>query len=785
MISDGETSGTSGVRPVMKHQFILGLAAILFMVLLTVLTIYQLNRPATNRTELPPTEFSAQRAAAHALAISSRPHPMGTEAHFEARNYIVSELSASGLTPEVQRTTALTAAGVGSFRAGAVENVIARLKGTSGSKAILLVSHYDSVPTSFGSSDDGAGVAVLLETLRALKAGPGLQNDVIFLFTDGEEIALLGSQAFVSEHPWAKDVAVVLNFEARGVKGPSILFETSDQNGKLIREFAKVAPHPVASSLAYEIYRLLPNNTDLTVFKNAGYPGLNFAYIDGSTHYHTQLDNRDALDLSSIQSHGMYSLALTRHFGNLELQNLRARNAVYFDVLELFLVDYPGAVVPFITLALTIIFLGLVFVGWKKGRLTLVGLAAGLGLHVVILIVVPITIALGWLVLQAVLSVLGRSTQSLAYQGKLFSAGFVVLAIALSYLPYSALLTKIRLANLVASSLAWWLLALFLASLFLTGVTFLLTWPVLFCLPALAYQVFRSDLETHRAPLIFFFLFAVTPGLLILAPAIYLMSIGLNLNSIVVILAVVTLACELLTPHFLSLELGNHRAFVAMFLVVGLTTICVAMFRSGYSAREPKLNNLFYGLNADNGKAIWASLDEKSDEWTSRVLSEKPQKGTVPEFFASGRTGLLLRADAVAAPLPGPNVTLISDDTKDSVRTLRLRINSPRHAPTLSVYLDSVKDLEGLWVNEKRAELQAGTGQKLSAWSVFYYNSPEDGIDLTLQFNSGAPLKMRVLDQSYGLPDLGQNVPGNRPAEIIPAPMVYSDATIVSRSFSY
>ena len=49
------------------------------------------------------------------------------------------------------------------------------------------MAHYDSVPFGPGAADDGAGVVTLLETARALKAGPPLKNDVIFLFTDGEE----------------------------------------------------------------------------------------------------------------------------------------------------------------------------------------------------------------------------------------------------------------------------------------------------------------------------------------------------------------------------------------------------------------------------------------------------------------------------------------------------------------------------------------------------------------------------------------------------------------------
>jgi hypothetical protein len=755
----------SDIKKEMMNRLAQGIVAIVFMALVSVLAIDQLRPTAATPADAPAPEFSSSRAFTHIRTISQKPHPMGAAEHAVVRDYIHNELTKAGLTAEVQRTMAVASLGSGTFRAGTVENVIGRLKGTSNSRALLLMCHYDSVSTSFGASDDGSGVGVLLETLRALKSGPTLSNDVIFLFTDGEEVARLGARAFVDEHPWAKDVGLVLNFEARGVSGPSILFETSDQNGRLIREFARAAPHPVANSLAYEIYRLLPNNTDLTDFKNAGFAGLNFAYLDGSTHYHNQLDNSNELDANSVQHHGAYALALTKHFGNLDLQNVKERNLVYFDVLGSFLVRYSGALVPFITLLIVILFVGLVVLGWRRGRFRLAGLGVGLSVHLGTLIVVPAVLAL----VQTVLSMLGGA-QAVAYQSKLYFIGFVALAVAISYIPYAALVKRVGNENFMASGLAIWLLLLIFTSLLLPGISYLFTWPMLLCLPAFAYLVLAR--EQRRFILILLFLLAVTPGLLMLAPAIYLTFVGLNLNSIGTILVVLILACVLLIPHFLSLRFEHHRVYVIVVAMVGVLFFGIAAFRSGYDARHPKLDSLFYGLNADTGKAVWASFDGKSDEWTSRVLSEKPQKGTAPEFFAAGRAGSLLRADAAAASLAAPSVSVVSDSTKDTVRTLKLRISSPRGAPIVSTYIDSVKSLQGVWINGKRLE---------GASNIHYYNVLE-GVELTLECNAGEPLKMRVVDQSYGLPE---NTLGARPSGIIPASIAYSDATVVSKSFSY
>src|SRR5690606_17419180 len=118
-----------------------------------------------------------------------------------------------------------------------VDNVMVRVRGTGNGagKALMLMAHNDSVVFGPGASDDGSGVVVMLESLRAMKEHPPLQNDIIFLFTDGEEAGLLGPKSFL-QHPWYGDVGMVINFEARGHYGPGYMYETSPENGWLIRQ---------------------------------------------------------------------------------------------------------------------------------------------------------------------------------------------------------------------------------------------------------------------------------------------------------------------------------------------------------------------------------------------------------------------------------------------------------------------------------------------------------------------------------------------------------------------
>ncbi len=213
-----------------------------FLLLLTCAGAYAYANhvPGVVPASAPATEFSAERAMAHVRGIAGRPHPIGSAEHRVVAEYVVSQLRALGLEPEVQEATAV---GTRYAAAGRVRNILVRVPGTDSAAsrhAVLLMAHYDAVPAALGAGDDASGSAVLLETLRALTASPRLRHDVVALFADGEETGLLGAAAFVREHPWARDVAVTLNFEARGTHGPSLMFETGPGNLDMVRALRRV-----------------------------------------------------------------------------------------------------------------------------------------------------------------------------------------------------------------------------------------------------------------------------------------------------------------------------------------------------------------------------------------------------------------------------------------------------------------------------------------------------------------------------------------------------------------
>lgn len=137
-------------------------------------------RPDPTPATAPAGDFSAERAMVHVAAIAQKPHPTLSTEWVRIRDYLLRELAKFGLQPEVQR-------GIGEYttrgiinHSGPVENIVARVKGTANTRPVMVVAHYDSNSNGPGAADDAHGVAVLLETLRALHSSPPMRNDVIF-----------------------------------------------------------------------------------------------------------------------------------------------------------------------------------------------------------------------------------------------------------------------------------------------------------------------------------------------------------------------------------------------------------------------------------------------------------------------------------------------------------------------------------------------------------------------------------------------------------------------------
>ena len=762
-----------------------GVLTLLFILSWGGFTLYQGNSPSPVSANAGANEFSSGRAMSQLQTITKKPHPAGSAEHAAVREHIVETLRSYGVEPQIQTATVIDSLR-NPLLAGTVRNVIAKLPGTGTSKAILVAGHYDTSPQAFGASDDGAAVVAMLESLRALKAGPPLKNDVIFLFTDAEEEGLLGASGFMGQHPWARDVGVALNFEARGTGGPSIMFETSNNNGWLIPEFAKAAPHPVANSLSYEIYRRLPNTTDFTVFKSRGLDGLNFAYIDGLSSYHTPLDNIQRIDEGSLQHQGSYLLALARHFGNLDLRQTRSANAVYFDVLGSALIHYPYSWIIPITILVLILVVALIVAGVRAKHLTVRGIAFGCLAFLLTTAVIAGLEKLLWAGIFKLRYASEARPLGETYNSNLYLIGFIALAIAVTAALYNLFRRKTSPENLAAGGLAWWTILMLLTSFYLPGASYLFTWPLMFSVIGLAAALVLKQRRRYSIA-IAVLLVSALPGLALLIPLTYQIFVGLTLNSIAVVAVLAMLLLGLLIPQLDLMARANKWSLPILAGLISAGFIAAGLLVASFDRQHPKPNNIFYALNADTGKAVWASTDPRPDEWTSQLLSTNPENKPLTEFFSPNSNSARLRQNsAPVAKVDPPQIVVLNDQNSGDVRQLRLRITSTRMAPVLSLYVDSKAEFLSVMVNGTRLD-PSNTPMlrnNKQVWNMRYVAPPPEGVEVGLEFKAQEPLKLRVVDQSYSLPEI-PNLNLARPDNTMPSINGLSDATLVSKSFSF
>lgn len=777
------------IRP--RHRFAAACAALVFLIALGAATLLTLRPPTPLTAQAPPGEFSAARAYAHAEVVAARTHPAGSAANDEVRSHLERELRALGLEVQTQETVGAEAGHLSGAAAGAtlaqVRNVVARLPGTDPTGRVFLVAHYDSVQVGPGGNDDAAGTAALLEVARALTAGPAPRNDIVFVLTDAEEACLCGAQAFAAEHPLAAEGGVVLNLEARGSTGPVIMFQTSERNAALVDVFGKAAAHPLGTSFAVEIYRLLPNDTDFTAFLDNGFAGLNSAYIDGAAIYHTPLDTPESLDRGSLQHHGANALGLAREFGRTDLTRLDAGgDATYFPVLGS-LVSYPGAATwPLAALAL----LAVAALGWlarRQGRTSWSRLAAGFGLTLVPLVAAPVAAQLLWAATVAIRP--GYATLLDPYRPVWYRLAVVALAATILLIWYALLRRRVGPAALAIGGLGWLaIIGLVLAAVTPGGA-------YLAVLPALAGAL-AGLVALRLKPDGFGGVLAVTAAtavtLLLLVPTIVLLfpALGMKQGGVAALFAVLLGLAALPVLDLLFPAPGGARGLVALrdrrlgavpALVAGLAT--VAFLTTGlavdrFDADHPVPTHLLYALDTDDGSAHWLSRETDPQPWTARHVDGSAW----PQDRFPGLGGLTLQGGlGRAAGLPAPKLTTLADTTAGDVRTLRVRLEPQRtvRLTTLHVSTGNAAVLRAT-VAGRPVE---GTTEPVEGWGfgVVFHAPPAEGVEIELVLRADGPVTLRAMDASDGLTGLpgfqprpaGVGVVGSHSSEMVAVARTY------------
>lgn len=743
-------------------------------------SVYFLNSPhGEDSADAPMSEFSASRALKTVQKMSEKPHFVGSENHEVVANYLIKELQNLGLQPSIQEGFTMTEKGT----LVKSKNIIASIKGSiSTNKALLLLSHYDSAPHSYsyGASDDASGVATILESIRAfLHAQTKHKNDIIILFTDAEELGLNGAALFVTQHQIAKKVGLVLNLEARGSSGPGYMFmETTEGNSQMIDAFSNGGvTYPVGNSLMYSIYKMLPNDTDLTVFREKGkIQGFNFAFIDSHFNYHTQQDTFQHLDPNTLAHQGGYLFPLLNYFSNSDLSQLKSnQDKVYFNA-PFYMVKYPFSWVIPMALFGFILFGLFIFLGIGKKIFHLKEVIQSFIPFLGSLFTASLITFLGWKIILICYPQYQEILQGFTYNGHDYVIAFISFSVASCFWFYRNHNKKNSEIVLQIPLLFIWLLVNLAIAFFLKGAAFLII-PVLASIIVLGYFVLTQKTNPYLN------LVMSVPALLILVPLITMFPVGLGLK-ILVGSAILTILCfGLLLPLFNTFQ--RKGIWATAFMVLGLVYVVKAHQSSDFVNGAGKPNSLVYILNADNNQANWATYDSNLDEWTKAYLGENPKIATplnTNKLYSKYGSEYTFMAKAPLKTIPKPTIEFVTDSLSGNKHFYKIKITPNRKVNRYDVFTNEKASIAHLVANGAKAlDIKSNIVSKKSNKLLSYY--VVDNIPLTLEFSipQNQKLEFDLVESSFDLMSNTQFKMAPRKNWMLSKPFVLTDAVIIQQ----
>ncbi|WP_378180957.1 M28 family peptidase [Aquimarina sp. SS2-1] len=765
---------------------ILSVLTLLLIILSVWYTFYSSMPQQISGLDTPEKEFSTLRALEHVKKISKKPHYLGSSAHSEVKNYLIEELKKLGLSPEIQEGFSIGDKGTMSKP----QNIVAKIEGSQKTKALLLMSHYDSSQhSSYGASDAGSGVATILESIRAyLSQNITPNNDIIICITDGEELGLNGADLFVSEHPWAKDVGLILNFEARGSGGNSyMLMETNGKNGSMIEEFIKADPQfPVTNSLAYSIYKLLPNDTDLTVFRKHGdIEGYNFAFIDDHFDYHTANDTWQNLDLNTLQHQGSYLMPLLIYFSNADISNLKSdQDFLYFNVPLFKIIKYPFSwIYPLLGLAI-ILFICLVLYGKYKSRIKFGEVGSG---FLAFIISMGLGGVLGFGLWKLVLIIYPEYNDILhgfPYNGYYYIAASVLLGIAAFFKVYSIFDNVEQLPGILVAPIFFWIVICGAAAFYLEGASYFII-PVLLCL------LCQFVLINQKRPFPLLMLLLCLPAIFMIVPFIASFPVALGLRIAFASSILTVLLCTLLLPvigFYTKKSMLGTAAFI-----LALTCLGLSHFKSDFATERQKPNSLVYIIHEDQNKAYWASYDHTLDSWTKNYidrlknLAKDWNQNTIESKYSNSFNYV---NNAPLKKIPSSKIEVSLDTIIRNERLLDIRISPQRNINRMDLFVRKSFKFESLLANGATAKditgkdrfVRGSFTERSDNRLLTYHLRDNEPLELKMQFHKDSIPEIVLYESSYDLLENDQFSVPERSETMIPKPFVLNDAIIIKKT---
>ena len=736
--------------------------AVALLAVMLGIALWRLAPPPPQPAGAPPEVFSAGRARTILadLAGDGAPHPVGSAAQERTRERVRAGLARLGL--EVREETAFVCLDFGVCTS--VHNLVAELPGREPGNAVLLAAHYDSVEAGPGVSDDLAGVAAVLEVARILKAGPPLRNSVLFLLDEGEEGGLLGARGFLQSSPEAARVKAVVNLEARGTSGPSLMFETGRDNRWLLPLFARSVPHPRTSSVFSTLYEYLPNDTDFSVFKRRGLSGFNFAYIGDPAHYHTPLDNLANASPASLQHHGENALGTVRALAGEDLGRPQPGQAVFFDLLGGQVLGWPASWGTILALLPLLLVVGAATRLWRRSLVTGGEIARGfLAWWAAVLVTAVAGIGLGMLLGAT------KGMRPLWPAHPLpGQAAFWLLALGLTLLA-AGWFRRAGFFGLWLGGWLVWVLFGMITALLLPGASYL------FIVPAWAAGLASLFLPGgSRARVVA----VLAPALLAAAvwfPLLILFFDGLGRPALGLVAVLLAIVLTLLLPLG---EAGGRRPLALGALAAALALAVAAAFLPAYTPDSPRRLNFIFHQDAGTGQARWVVASPMP--LPPRVSAAVPFRSASALFPWVPKEVAGYAAPAPAQILPPPDLTVLRDEKGGGKRRLVLHLTSPRGATKTSLFIPRAARLETATIGGRPLALRDDDPSPFEMIQIL--GLPPGGIDLDLTLADTTPREWLLVDRSLGLPPAGSALLKSRPAWTAPAQD--GDATLVSRKIT-
>ena len=725
------------------------------------------------------TGFSLYNAKEHLKNITVKPHYVGSEGHKQVQNYLVDELKKMGFQVDIQIQTVVNKKW---FAGTTTENIVARLKGSSEGKALLLLSHYDSSPhSSLGASDDGAGVVTILEAVRALLATNRTpKNDVIILISDAEELGLLGAQAFVEHHSWAKDVGLVLNFEARGSGGSSyMLMETNGKNSKLLSEFLAAKPnYPAANSLMYSVYKKLPNDTDLTVFReNGDINGFNFAFIGDHFDYHTAQDSYERLDRESLLHQADYLTTCLQYFANSDLSDFSSdEDYVYVNFPFSSLLSYPFSWITPMLIIAVVLFIILLFFGFSLKRLTLKGVLKGFIPSLGSLILCGGISYYLWKLILIIHPGYTDILHGFTYNGYTYIAAFTFLNLFILFKIYSYFNQEEKVANLLIAPIFIWLIINFLISESLKGAAFFII-PVFIALLILAISIFMK-IESRSNRILCTIL--SIPTIYMFSPMVKMFPVGLGLKMLLISGVILALVFGLMIFTFLQ---KNSKWMLKLSAVFAIIFFGLATYNSGFSTENKKPNSLVYIQNSDDKTAYFGTYNNTLDEFTNQIFSDDSKQGSIKnaETKSKYNTRFKYSEKTDFRNISSSDITISLDTIIGNNRIVELVITPKRKVNKIELITNNKIKLSQFKVNDALVNSGKDYEVKKGTLSIYHMGNSDEELVLSFSMDKNQTLDAIVNEISYDLLTNENFKIAPRSADMIPMPFVTNDAIIVSK----